>query len=210
MKEFVPLKNLSENDWLKLRETGIGGSDVGAILGYDKYKTNVQLWKHKTGIEKIKFTGNEATERGKKSEKAIIDLWVAFNKNVEKIIIPEYMYCHDEYEFMRANFDALAVVDGEECVVEIKTAEPQNFKEWNNKIPQSYYCQVLHYLAVSGYKKAYLVAAIKLRMSDDIIIKTYTIERNEAEINYIIEAEKEFYEMIIARKEPRLIKKLDI
>ena len=32
----IPTKNLSHNEWLRLRKTGIGGSDVGAIFGVNK------------------------------------------------------------------------------------------------------------------------------------------------------------------------------
>lgn len=43
MKKVAELEKLSETEWRKLREKGIGGSDVGVLLGYSKYKTNVEL-----------------------------------------------------------------------------------------------------------------------------------------------------------------------
>ncbi len=208
MKKIASLENITHEEWLKLRNLGIGGSDVGAILGYDKYKSNVDLWKHKKGIEKISFTGNAATERGHKSEEHIAKLWEAFNLDRVKLIKPEYSYCHSEYEFMRANFDYFAKVDDEDCIIEIKTAEPQNMKEWKNGIPDVYYCQCLHYLAVSGLKTCYLIAAIRLRMSSDIVLKEYVISRNEEEINFIVEKEKEFWESLKGDIPPFLIKQI--
>lgn len=44
------LKPESREEWLKARHKGIGGSDAGAVIGVNKYKTNVQLWEEKTGI----------------------------------------------------------------------------------------------------------------------------------------------------------------
>ena len=36
--------------WLKARKKYIGGSDVACILGYNPWKTNVQLYKEKKGL----------------------------------------------------------------------------------------------------------------------------------------------------------------
>ena len=40
-------KDLSREEWLKLRK--IGGSEAAIILGLNKYKTAYQLWLEKTG-----------------------------------------------------------------------------------------------------------------------------------------------------------------
>lgn len=208
MKQVARLEDISQEEWLKLRDLGIGGSDVGAILGYDKYKNNIELWNHKKGIKKIEFKGNEATERGKKSEEPIAKLWEAFNAKRVRLIKPEYSYCHSECEFMRANFDYFGVVDGQNCIIEIKSAEPQNMKEWKDGIPYSYYCQCLHYLAVSGLKTCCLVVAIKLRMSSDIVLKEYVINRNQEEIDFIIKKEMEFWESLKGDIPPFLIRQI--
>lgn len=39
----------SREEWLALRRQGIGGSDVAAILGLSKFKTQQELWMEKTG-----------------------------------------------------------------------------------------------------------------------------------------------------------------
>ncbi|MGG3841842.1 YqaJ viral recombinase family protein [Anoxybacillus kestanbolensis] len=44
------------------RDKWVGGSDVPAILGISKYKTQFQLAKEKTGIEPSDFKGNEGNE----------------------------------------------------------------------------------------------------------------------------------------------------
>lgn len=210
MKKVASLYNLSEDEWRKLREKGIGGSDVGVLLGYSKYKTNVELWEEKAGIKVPVYKDSPATLRGKKAEEHILRLWEAFNMDNVRIIKPEYMYCHDKYDFLRANFDGFAVVNGERCVIEIKTAEPRNFKEWDKKIPYPYYCQCLHYMLISGLSKAYLVAAIKPRGKDDIAIKTYPIQRNEFEIQWLLQEELEFWEMVKSKTKPKLKIQLDL
>ena len=34
-------------DWLKGRQTGIGGSEIAAICGLNRYKTPMQIWEAK-------------------------------------------------------------------------------------------------------------------------------------------------------------------
>ena len=39
----------AHEEWLKARKTGIGGSDIAAILGLSPYRTPVDVWAEKTG-----------------------------------------------------------------------------------------------------------------------------------------------------------------
>lgn len=205
MKKLANLSDLSHDDWLKLRDKGIGGSDVGSILGYNKYKTNIQLWEEKTGIKPNEFIGNEATERGKKSEKPILAMWQAFNNDRVKLIEPQHSYCHSEYDFIRGNFDSFGIVDGEKCIIEVKTAMTRNLKDWREQVPYVYYIQCLHYLLVSGLDTCWLVAGIKLFGYEDIYLKVYKIERKKSEIDYILEEELKFWECIKNKVRPNLI-----
>lgn len=206
MKKTAPLKNLSHDDWLLLRNKGIGGSDLGIIMGYSKYKSNIELWEEKTNLKQSEFKDSPATIRGKKSEEHILKLWEAFNAERVKVIIPTHSYCHSKYEWIRANFDAFGVVDGEKCIIEIKTAEVKNFNDWRDKVPMTYYLQCLHYMLVSGLKTAWIVVGIKLFGRKDISIKEYKITWNDKEIEMILENEKEFYNQVVTKKRPLLVK----
>ena len=46
--EKIKISGLAEMEWLKLRKSGIGGSDVGAILGLNKYSSPMKVYKEKT------------------------------------------------------------------------------------------------------------------------------------------------------------------
>lgn len=39
----------AREEWLQMRRTGLGGSDIGAILGLSPYRTPVDVWAEKTG-----------------------------------------------------------------------------------------------------------------------------------------------------------------
>ena len=59
----------THDEWLSARCAGIGGSDAACVLGMNKYKTNVQLWKEKTGITVPKdISDKPAVAYGKNAE----------------------------------------------------------------------------------------------------------------------------------------------
>lgn len=41
--------NMSREEWLSIRQKGIGGSDAAVVLGLSKWKTPFELWLEKTG-----------------------------------------------------------------------------------------------------------------------------------------------------------------
>lgn len=55
MCEKKSLAGVSHEDWLRLRKTGIGGSDAGAICGLNPYSSPVRVFVEKTSdqIEKM-------------------------------------------------------------------------------------------------------------------------------------------------------------
>ena len=54
----------SKEEWLALRrELGIGGSDAGAVIGLNPYKSAYALWAEKTG-RVPGFEGNTRTAVG--------------------------------------------------------------------------------------------------------------------------------------------------
>lgn len=42
-------KNATHDEWLEARKQGIGGSDMAAILGFNKYRDAVSVWLDKRG-----------------------------------------------------------------------------------------------------------------------------------------------------------------
>ena len=75
MEKKVNYKEISyknEEEWLNIRKKGIGGSDAEAIMGKNKYKNIIDVWKDKTGRAKNNFT-SPAAQRGKNLEKNIFN-----------------------------------------------------------------------------------------------------------------------------------------
>ena len=72
--------------------------------------------------------------------------------------------------------------------LECKTTSSLNLKRFKNgEYPNSYYVQCMHYMAVTGAKKWYLAALV---LNKGFYV--YEIERDEQEINSLMDAEQEF------------------
>ncbi len=183
-------------EWLKERQCGIGGSDVGAILGVNKYKTPFDVYLEKT---------EPITEVKEQSESAyfgdIFEDIVAreFEKRTgKKVRRDRKHYKHNEYPFMVANIDRRVV--GENAILECKTANQYLLKEWeDDEIPASYLLQVQHYLFVTGAELGYIAALIG---GQKFIWKE--VPRDEELIQMIIEEEKNFWKMVEDKTPPSL------
>ena len=49
MIKNINIKGMSREQWLKERKRGVGGSDVGKVLGVSEWGTAVDVWLEKTG-----------------------------------------------------------------------------------------------------------------------------------------------------------------
>lgn len=209
---FVEAKNREE--WLEIRRQGIGGSDAGAAAGMNKYKTNVQLWKEKTGVEISKdISQKPAVIFGKNAEKYLRGLYrLEHPENTVKY--NEFgMYFSEELPFMFATLDGEIITpDGNMGVLEIKTTTIQNsiqWQEWDGRIPDSYYIQVLHQLICTGFDFAEIMAYIRYFKDSELRsqIRYYKVERTDvqSDINWLIQKEKTFWQGVREKQCPALI-----
>ena len=175
----------NDDDWHTLREKRIGGSDIGAILGVNKYKSIIDVYIDKT--EGSNFEGNEATFWGHMHEATIMKVFAQKHREFNVYQAP-YSVVDD---FLIANLDGVLKdrSTGEHGVLEIKTTNDFNYKDWEGDvIPQYYYAQVQHYLMLTGYKFAYIAVLIGGNKYKD-----FKIERNEEDIELIRNKASEFY-----------------
>lgn len=204
------------NEWLEERKKGIGGSDASVIMGLNPYKTTVDLWKEKTGrIVAEDISDKEYVKYGTLAEEYLRELF--------KLDFPKYNIKHEEntiikhpkYSFLFASLDGILInKDTEEKgILEIKTTNILNNgqkEKWNNRIPDNYFCQVLHYLNVTGYSFAILKAQLKFNYDENIRLETrhYYIERKDVEedIKILENKEIEFWnKYVVADKQPPLL-----
>lgn len=189
IKEAIPV---TRDEWLKQRSKGLGGSDAGAVMGLNPYKSAYSLWAEKTGQISNVVEENEAIRLGNDLEDYVAKRFAKQeNKRIKR---SSYCYQSKEFPFMRANVDRLIV--GENAALECKTANPFKDGDYSNDIiPPSYYCQCLHYMAVCGFDRMYLAVLVFQKS-----FYTYVIDRGneavEADIRALIKAESEFWKLV--------------
>lgn len=193
-KETEVLDFNNKEDWDILRSKGVGGSDIGAILGVNKYRGIVDVYLSK--VENQKTPENNAMYFGTKLEPLI-------RAEFEERHIGAYkVYTTDKslkFGILRANLDGVIYdeLNKKYGVLEIKTANQFVKNEWENGIvPQSYYAQVQHYLAITGFD--FGIIAVLIGGNE---YKEYYIERNESDIEIIINAANDFWNTYVVPKE---------
>lgn len=143
------------SDVTKNRNRFIGGSDVAAILGLSQYKTPYEVWEEKKhGINT--FSGNPATEWGKKLEPVIVDHCEQVNGF--KITERNSKYISREYDFLGCHPDGIEII--KQILIEAKTVSEKAFKNWQNEIPLEYFCQVQHNLFCTGLQNAKFICLV--------------------------------------------------
>jgi len=191
--ELAKTLNMPREQWLELRKKGIGGSDSAAIVGLDRYRSPFDVYADKLGL-KPEIPDNEAMRQGRDLEQYVAERFMeATGKKVRR---RNAMLQHPEYPFMIADIDRWVV--GENAGLECKTTSVLNRAKFNQgEYPPSYYVQCVHYMAVTGAERWYL-AVLVLNKGFHV----FTIERDEAEINALIEAEKDFWENHVLKQIP--------
>lgn len=114
--------------WLAMRRTGIGGSDVSALVGMSRWEAPIELWEDKTG--RVPLTDgylSEEAEMGTLLEPVVRDRFARVH-NVE--VRHAGMFRSTEYPWMLANPDGLVVTSTGLEGYEGKTCGPWQAHEW--------------------------------------------------------------------------------
>ena len=183
-RKLANTKAMPYEEWLELRRHSIGGSEAGALLGLNPYASSLTLYLDKKGLSKPKET-NEAMRIGTDLEEYVAKRFV--EQTGKKVRKDNFMYMHDEYDFITANVDREIV--GENAGLECKTMSAFNdYDLEGGEVPAYYFSQCQHYMAVKGYERMYLAILV---FQKGIFINT--IERNEEFIKGMIKEEVRFW-----------------
>ena len=203
----------TNDEWLSRRHR-IGGSEASCIVGLNPYKTNVELWREKTGRTFPEDISEKSyVKYGHDAEPHIRALFALDFPEYKVEYYENNMITNDRFPFAHASLDGeLIDKDGRKGILEIKTTnilQSMQKESWRDRIPDNYYIQVLWYLMVTEYEFAVLVAQLKTDYGGDIRKQTrhYFIERADVEkdIEYLIEAGEKFWQCVMDDEEPGLI-----
>jgi len=195
-----------EKAWLDARKRGIGGSDIGPILGVSPFTSARQVYLSKTGqYEEALAPSDASRERmhfGHMLEPVVADEYV--RRTGAKLVTIKASLQHKDYEWAFANIDRLIVDDDNNPlgILECKTTSEYMNDEWaDGEILLTYMYQLQWYLWVLGLEKgafACLVGGNKFYH--------YEVFRNDELLdNTIIPAAKAFwFDNVLALKEPEM------
>lgn len=213
----MPVEMIVLNDreeWLQARAGRIGGSDAASILGMNPYRSNIELWKIKTGqMIPEDISDKPYVKYGTEAEKHLRELF--------KLDYPEYqvfyeennMWLNDKYPWGHYSADGwLKDQEGRFGIWECKTTnimQSGQKEKWKNRVPDNYYIQLLHGFLITEAEFAVLKAQLKYEIDGEIYLQTkhYKIERAdvEADIEFLESSEKRFWKQVQERIRPGLI-----
>lgn len=204
----------SKEEWRKQR-TRIGGSDAACILGMNPWKSNIELWLEKTGQATAPDISDKAVVKyGVSAEPLLRDLFALDFPEYTVEYFGDNMILNDAYEFGAASLDGELTEKetGRKGILEIKTTnilQSMQKEKWKDRIPDNYYIQILHYLLITGYDFAVLVAQLKSDFNGEIYKQTkhFHIERSDVQedIEFLKTSEIKFWKQVKEGKKPALI-----
>lgn len=183
----VSTKGMSREEWLMRRRKTIGGSDAAGIVGLSRWASPFSVWADKTG-RAVEKEDTEAMRQGRDLEDYVARRWMEeTGKRVYRL--PAMLY-HPKYPFAHADVDRMVM--GENAGLECKTTFSLDLKQFNGvEFPVQYYAQCVHYLAVTGADRWYLAVLAYGRG-----FFTFTLERDQAEIDALMAAEADFWKLV--------------
>lgn len=201
----------ARTDWLKARQSGIGGSDIAAIVGLNPFKTPMQVWESK--VHPVKDDSqSEPAYWGNTLEEVVAKEYA--KRTGRKVQRVNTQMQHKDFDFALANIDR-AVVNPDiagraywtgdrlttDRILECKTANGFMAKQWGeagtDSVPDAYLVQCQWYMAVTGASVCDL--AVLIGGQD---FRIYTIERDDDLIGSLLVQGAAFWELVQNRTEP--------
>lgn len=214
---YTRTSKLTESEWQTLRQSFVergmvGGSDAGTLLGYNKYKSAINLFYQAVGINSLPSKMNAAMLHGKQLEEYVAKCWqyydgteegwvnntIADNK-IKKYRKVKAIIENKKYPFLFANIDGKITkhpnYGNKAGLLEIKTISGFSADSYEAGIPPTYMLQVQHYMLVTG-----LTWAEICYLKDGRELGCITIEQDKDIQNAILNAAQDFHNRVKAAK----------
>jgi putative phage-type endonuclease len=177
-------------EWHEARQ-GIGGSDIGAVMDLNPWKSAYTLWAEKTGLISDQVDPSMPMKLGTAFEAPIRDLFRELNEG--------WLTVHETGTWqsvanpnLKANPDGIIEwADGKLGILEIKFT-----RQYWDELPEHYNLQVQHYLEVLGLDKGIVVAVA----GGDY--KEFEVSKDETLVESMKDAVEAFYGFVNANKPP--------
>ncbi len=205
--QLVKTQNLPREQWLLVRQGGIGSSDAAAAVGLNPYQSALELWMQKTGRAVSPTDPAAGTDPRDSLQPDESPLY--WGTLLEPIVAAHYtrrtghrvrrinaVLQHPDHPWMRANIDREVMGAPDVQLLECKTAGIQGSWLWRDGVPEYVQLQVQHQLAVTGKQAADV--AVLLGGQE---LQIYRIYRDDSLIAHLIDLERTFWGYV-ERDEP--------
>lgn len=185
--------DMDRSTFLAQRRTGIGGSDMAALLGVDQFgRTARDVWEDKIFGRPDDTDSSPDFQRGHYLEPIVRDMYA---RETGWTVQTPPMQRHLSETWAIANLDGIALPDdGAPGVLEIKTPRMAGFLAMEQGGPtHQYLVQIQHYLGVTGLNRAEL-AVFSAEMWRMIRLP---IERDDALIHAMWDIARDFWERYV-------------
>lgn len=198
--KLVKTHDLDRQQWLAVRQNGIGSSDAAAAVGLNPYKSPLELWLEKTGrdAQLPKLDPDDDTSPtywGTLLEPLVAAQYSRRTRNRVRRV--NAVLQHPAEPWMLANIDREVIGAADVQILECKTAGLNGAHLWKEGVPEYVQLQVMHQLAVTG-KSAADVAVLICGQE----LQVHRITRDENMIRHLMQLEREFWHCVKDKRPP--------
>lgn len=139
---------------IEQRRSGIGSSDIGAIIGVNEFASVHDVWLEKLGLKS--FEGNDQTKMGDYAEPIIAQMYA---DEAGHVIAKVPFTCEGREPWMLASPDFLDFTMG--CLIECKHVGFRQMHKWGTEsdgVPYSYIVQCQWQMHVTGARNVIVLA----------------------------------------------------
>lgn len=191
-------------------EGGIGGSEVGAIMGLSPYISSLEIFYHKIGYTKPRSMPSEAAMWGIIHEDNIKKAWshytgdedyinnVLTKTKIRKCTNRTGYFINSEIPFLFASPDGIinknqvrldtGEINPKNGVLECKSINSREVAKWESGVPEYYKYQILQYLAVFGLDYAEIAMLV-----DGSKLQVFPLEYTNEDKDRLFELAYEFW-----------------
>ena len=158
MNNVTIIRPASREEWLEVRKSGIGSSEVATIVGLNPWETPYQLWRRKVGIDEPKQE-SAAMRNGHHLEDAVSRMWNdATGREIIKRSAIDWIIRDNDRPYLQVSPDRTYWLGDSRSpeakgILEIKTTRMKVDPE---DLPRYWFTQVQYQLGVAGYSQGSL------------------------------------------------------
>lgn len=189
---FEEIRPKDDAEWLDIRNMVLTASDMGVILGLNKWKSVAELIE---GKKKYVPFENAYTYMGQTLEPVVVAV-------TNRVLNIEFKLYEDVYRSFFVDFDvglgATPDAGTEDILLECKTTKPGNYLRWHGWPPAYYISQLYTQMICTGHQVGLLsIMSTNLTQTSDVLnipLHIHRISRSEELDNIFLTEVKRFWE----------------